>query len=78
MCEPSDLPGSYGSWKTWKVISVSRPGKSSNLILRHGKSWKIIVCVAHRLLQVSEQGQNKMHASYVRKYLKNKDDFDNF
>ena len=36
------------------------------------------VCVAHKLLQVSKQGQNKMQASYVRKYLKNKDDFDNF
>ena len=38
----------------------------------------MIVCVAHKLLQVSKQGQNKMQASYVRKYLSNKDDFDNF
>ena len=39
------IQGSYRSWKTWKVmesfISFSRPGKSWNLGLGHGKSWKI-------------------------------------
>ena len=38
------LQGSYRSWKTWKVmefvISISRPGKSSNLSEGHGKSWE--------------------------------------
>ena len=33
MCKPSDLPGSYESWKTWKFISVSRPGKAWNVIV---------------------------------------------
>ena len=36
--------GSYGSWKTWKVIEfiipISRPGKSWNLSEAHEKSWK--------------------------------------
>ena len=39
--------GSYRSWKTWKVlnlsISFSRPGKSWNLIVGLGRSWKIKV-----------------------------------
>ena len=34
-------------------ISVSRPGKSWNLIVGYGKAWKIIVCVVWKLLQVS-------------------------
>ena len=37
--------GSCRSWKTWKVmdslISFSSPGKSWNLGVGHGKSWKI-------------------------------------
>ena len=41
-----------------------------NLIVGHGKSWKIIVCMVCKLLQVPKQGQNKIQASYVRKYLK--------
>jgi len=36
----------------------------------HGKSWKIIVYVVRKLLQVSKQGQNKIQASYARKYPK--------
>ena len=59
--------------KSWNLsISVSRKLKKS-----HGKvmefncwSWKIIVCVEHKLLQVLKQGQNKIQASYVRKYPK--------
>ena len=47
--------GSYRSW---------------NLIVGHGKSWKIIVFVVHKLLQELKQGQNKIQACYVRKYLK--------
>ena len=39
-------------------------------IVGHGKSCKIIVCVICKLLQVSKQGQNKIQASYVRKYPK--------
>ena len=39
--------------KSWNLsISVSRPGKSWNFILGHGKSWKIIVYVVRKLLQV--------------------------
>ena len=44
-------------------ISVSRAGKSWNLIVGHGKSWKITVCVVCKLLQVSKQGQSKMQAA---------------
>ena len=36
----------------------------------HCGSWKIIVYVVRRLLQVSKQGQNKIQASYARKYPK--------
>ena len=47
--------------------SVSRPGKSWNLIVGHGKSWKIIVTHGVRkLLQKWKQGQNKVQASYVK------------
>ena len=47
--------GFYGSWKTWKVtefkyFSFWKPGKSWNLIVGHGKSWKIIPCVVRKLL----------------------------
>lgn len=39
--------GSYGSWKTWKVMEFrkknSRPGKSWNFDQSHGKSWKIVI-----------------------------------
>ena len=43
--------------KSWDLsISVSRPGKSWNLIVAHGKSWKIIVCVVRKLLQVLKKG----------------------
>ena len=59
----------YFSFQAWKVMEFN--------IVGHGKSWKIIVCVVCKLLQVSRQGQNKIEASYVRKY-PNKDDFDNF
>ena len=51
-------------------ISVSRPVKSWNLIFGHGESWKFIVCVVGKLLQVPKQGQNKLQTSYVRKYPK--------
>ena len=57
--------------KSWNLsISVSRPGKSRNLIVGYGKAWKIIVCGVRKLLQVSKQGQNKIQANYARKYLK--------
>ena len=59
--------------KSWNLsISVSGPGKllSWNLVVGHGKSWKIVVCVVRKLLQVSQQGQYKIQASYVRKYLR--------
>ena len=44
----STIPqGSYGSWKTWKVMEFrkknSRPGKSWNFDQSHGKSWKIVI-----------------------------------
>ena len=65
------LQGSYRSLKTIIIIiSFSRPGKSWNLVVGHGKSWKIIVCGIRKLLQESKQGQNKIQASYVRKYPK--------
>ena len=54
-------------------MSHGKPGKSGNLsisVSRPGKSWKIILCVVRKLLQVSKQGQNKIRASYVRKYPK--------
>ena len=40
-------------------------------------SWNVMenystVCVVCKLLQVLNQGQNKIQASYVRKYLKTK------
>ena len=39
--------GSYGSWKTWKVMEfknvISRPVKSWNLVVGPSKSWKIKV-----------------------------------
>ena len=68
--------GSYGSWKTWKVLEFKYfsfrawKAKSWNLVVGHGKSWKIVVCVVRKLLQVSQQGQYKIQASYVRKYLR--------
>ena len=34
------------------------------------QSGKIIVCVVRKLLPVLKQGRNKIHSSYVRKYLK--------
>ena len=38
------LQGSHRSWKTWKVmefiISISRPRKSWNFKVGHGKSWE--------------------------------------
>ena len=51
-------------------ILVYRRGKSWNLIVGHGKSWKIILSVVGKLLWVSKQGQNKIQASYARKYPK--------
>ena len=37
-------PGFVRSWKSWNLrISFSRPGKSWNSIVGHGKSWKIKV-----------------------------------
>ena len=51
-------------------ISVSRPGKSWNFNFGHGESWKIIVCVVGKLLQVPKQEQNKLETNYVRKYPK--------
>ena len=60
--------------KSWNLsVSVFRPEMSWNSIVGHGT---IIMCVVRKLLQVSKQGQNKIQASYVRKYIK--DDFDNF
>ena len=41
-----------------------------NLIVGHGKLWKISVCVVRKLLQLSKQGQNKIQAIYLRKYPK--------
>ena len=52
----------YFSFQAWKVMEFN--------IIGHGKSCKIIVCVICKLLQVSKQGQNKIQASYVRKYPK--------
>ena len=52
----------YFSFQAWKVMEFN--------IVGHGKSCKIIVCVICKLLQVSKQGQNKIQASYVRKYPK--------
>jgi len=36
----------------------------------HEKLRKIRVCVVRKLLQVPEQGENKIQASYVREYPK--------
>ena len=52
-----------------------KPGKSLNLsisVSRHGIVSLVvdIVCVVRKLLQVSKQGQNKIQASYLIKYLK--------
>jgi len=46
------------SVQAWKVMEF------------HCGSWKIIVFVVRKLLQVSKQGQNKIQASYARKYPK--------
>ena len=55
----------------WNLsISLSRPGKSLNLIYARGKSWKIIVYVVRKLLEVSKQGQNKIQVTCCRKYPK--------
>ena len=55
-------PGKPG--KSWNLgISVSRPGKSLNLVVGHGKLY----CVVRKLLQMSKQGENKIQANYVRK-----------
>ena len=60
--------------KSWSLsVLVFRPGKSWNLIDGHGKS-----CVVHKLLQVSKQGQNKIQASFVRKYPKTRMILTNF
>lgn len=59
-------------------ISVSRPKKSWNVSFGHGKSWKIIVCVVGKLLQVPKQEQNKLQTSKCPKIPENKNDFDNF
>ena len=73
------MQGSIGPGKSWNLrISVSRPRKSWNLIVGHGKSWKIIVCVVHKLLQMLKQGQHRLQASYVRKYLKTRMTLINF
>ena len=57
--------------KSWNLsISVSRPGKSWNMIVGHGKSWEIVICVVRKLLQVPKQGKIKKLANYVRKYSK--------
>ena len=45
-----------------------RPRKSWNLIVSHGKL--VCLCVVCKLLEMSKQGQNKIWASYVRKYPK--------
>ena len=69
------IQGSYRSWKTWKVTEFKyfsfQAWKVMEFnIVGHGKSWKIIVCVVCKLLQLSKQGQNKIQASNVRKYTK--------
>ena len=57
------------SGKLWNLsISVSRPGKS----------WKIIVYVVRKLLEVSKQGQNKIQVIYCRKYPKKRMILTNF
>ena len=52
--------GSYESWQTWKVMeskfSFSRPEKSWNLVVAHGRSRTIVLCVVRKLLQMSKQG----------------------
>lgn len=40
-------------------------------------SWKIVVCVVHKLLQALKQGQNK-YRQVVSENTKSKDDVDNF
>ena len=54
------------SVQAWKVMEC------------HGKSWKIIVFVVRKLLQVSKQGQNKIQASDARKYPKTRMILKNF
>ena len=46
----------YFSFQAWKVI------------VGHGKL--VWFCVVRKLLEMSKQGQNKIRASYVRKYPK--------
>ena len=48
----------YFSFQAWKVMEF------------HFWSWKIIVCVVGKLLQVPKQEQNKLQTNYVRKYPK--------
>ena len=64
--------GSYGPWKTWKVmeivILISRPGKSWNLSKGGGKAWKSINMLSEKI-QNLETGFNfsrnrQKHASY--------------
>ena len=55
----------YFSFQAWKDIEFSC------------WSWKIVLCVIRKLLQMSKQRQNKIQAN-CQKIPKNKDDFDRF
>jgi len=54
------MESKYFSVQAWKVMEF------------HCGSWKVMknYSVCGKLLQVSKQGQNKIQASYARKYLK--------
>ena len=62
------VPTGHGKpGKSWNLnISVSRPVKSQNLIVGHGKSWKIIAYVV------------RTDYCWCQKIPEIKDDFDNF
>ena len=76
--QPAGLQGSYGSWKTWKVmefrISFSRPGKSWNLSVGDGKSWKMTFIVQNKLgslFFVNEKAKIFWNCENFRKQLVN-------
>ena len=76
--QPAGLQGSYGSWKTWKVmefrISFSRPGKSWNLSVGDGKSWKMTFIVRNKLgslFFVNEKAKIFWNCETFRKQLVN-------
>ena len=61
----------YFSFQAWKVMDFNC--RSWKVMENYGYVWYVNYCRSG-----SMQGQNIMQTSYVRKYPKSKDDFDNF